>query len=255
MSSYVIDFNHIPKPKDAPYLKDWEVYIWHAYFLDNIKYIPRFANFLSADERQKAESYRFFKDQQYFIISRGILRCILSYYLKETPGNIEITYGLWGKPCVLTKQPLYFNLSHSRNSVLYVIAKNYEVGIDIEYVDSTLDLEGIALNILSPKELSYWKNVKSEAKADTFFKFWVSKEAFLKAFGKGWLDNYQQIPSLEQADLQEKDNVHYKSSEKMEFPYFFKTIPGYESALFIKGPFLQPIHYKWDFTSLDNMTP
>jgi 4'-phosphopantetheinyl transferase len=251
MSSYDIEFNRILKPKDVPYLKDGEVHIWHACFSDNVKYIQRFASFLSKDEHQKAENYKFFKDGQDFIISRGILRSLLSYYLKEIPENIEIIYGLWGKPYVLTKQPLYFNLSHSRNSILCAIAKNYEIGIDIEYVDSTLDLEGIALNILSPKELAYWKNVKPEAKADTFFKLWVSKEAFLKASGKGWLDNYQQIPSLEGISLAGKDSIHYKSSEKMEIPYFFKTIHGYESALFIKGPFLQPIHYKWDFKSLE----
>lgn len=240
----VHDIMDVFKPKKVSYLKDSEVHVWYAYFPENIKNISHFANLLSKDEWQRAESYRFSRDQQYFIISRGILKYLLAYYLKDIPKNIEIMYGLWGKPCVLTAQPLYFNLSHSRDYILYAISRNFEIGVDIEYIDSTINLENIALNVLSSQELAYWKNIKPEDKVNTFFKFWVSKESFLKALGKGWLDT-EPIPSLEKKFLDEV-SIDYKSNKKMTFPYCFEIISEYASSLFVNGPFLRPIYYKWD---------
>jgi 4'-phosphopantetheinyl transferase len=202
-----------------------------------------FISVLSKDERQKADRFKFPRDRNCFIISRGILRCLLGKYLGKAPRDIEIIYGLWGKPC-LPEQPLYFNLSHSKDYALCAIVRNYEVGIDLEYIYKKLDLDSMILNILSPQEIEYWKTVKTEEKTNTFFKLWVSKEAFLKASGKGWLHDQYAIP-WEGLELLIGGNRNYDLKERMAFPYYFESIPGYASAFFIEGPFLRPLYYTW----------
>lgn len=231
--------------KGLPFLKFDEVHIWFACLPDNERDIHHFVSLLSEDERQKADNFRFPKDKNSFIISRGILRSLLAYYLEEEPQNIEIMYGLWGKPCVLAGKSLYFNLSHSKDYVLYAVARNYEVGIDLEYIDQHLEVEDMASSILSSRDLEYWKTIKQEEKANTFFKLWVCKEAFLKASGKGWLNDKHTIP-LESLETHKESNKNNELKEKMTSPCFFEDIPGYASALFIEGVPLRSVHYAWN---------
>ncbi|MBL8676173.1 MAG: 4'-phosphopantetheinyl transferase superfamily protein [Alphaproteobacteria bacterium] len=86
-------------------------------------------------------------------------------------------------------------------------------------------------SLLSAKELNYWRTVKPEEKADTFFKLWVCKEAFLKASEKGWFNDQQTIP-LEGLEVLKKDNRNPNLKKRVTFPYFFESIPGYASALY-----------------------
>ena len=239
-----MNLNSKLQPKALSPLKLEEVHVWSACLPDNERDINYFASLLSEDECQKADSFRFPKDQNSFIISRGILRSLLAMYLGEEPQNLEIMYGLWGKPCVLTKESIQFNLSHSRDHVLYALTRNYEIGIDLEYIDQHLEVDDMALNILSLQELEYWKTIKSEEKVDTFFKLWVRKEAFLKASGKGW-PNDEQMILLEGVDKLEKGQIN-NGLKRMSSPYLFEVISGYASALFIEGPHLRPLHYTWN---------
>lgn len=229
-----------------PIPKSDEVHIWLAYFPDNYEKLDYFTSLLSEDEMEKAANFRFLKDQKQWAISRGILRSLLGMYLGLRPRNIEILYGLWGKPRLLDKLSLYFNVSHSKDYVIYALSSKYEVGIDLEYIDPSIDIDTMAPSILSsPQELNYWQTVKKGEKISAFFKLWVCKEAFLKTYGKGWLDRNYNIPNraIEHLKGEKKRNL---SNHKMN-PYIFEAIPGYPAALFIKGSDdMITLHYTWN---------
>lgn len=228
-----------------PLLASNEVHVWSACLSENQVNIPYFQSLLSADESQKANSFKFLKDKHAFIVSRGILRCLLGGYLRKDPQHIEILYGFWGKPSLSQEYSLYFNLSHSKEYTLYAFASSYELGIDLEYIDPTLDVAKIAPTILSPQEQGYWEEVPLKDKTRVFFKLWVYKEALLKASGKGWLSNKQEIPlSILESILKVTENGLEK--EKRGSPYYFEVIPGYASALYSEGPHFYPLHYVWN---------
>lgn len=231
-------------PTIIPFLKANEVHIWSAYLPSSERDISYFESILSGDERQNVNSLKFHKDQKNYITARGILRCLLGKYLRQAPQEIELLYGCWGKPC-LRKQPIHFNLTHSKEYALYALTCQYEVGIDLEYIDESLELEDIALNILNAQEFLYWKQLNSEEKVKTFFDLWVRKEAFFKASGKGWLNEQQTVP-LEGFDSLIVCNKNMLTHDNMKFSYSFEAISGFASAIFIQGPFLQPIHFKWE---------
>lgn len=224
-----------------PSLSKNEINIWLAYLPDNLRDISHFVSTLSEDEYKKAYSFKFSKDQQYFIMARGVLRCLLGKYLKTIPKNIEIVYGPWGKPYVSAKQFLHFNLSHSRDYVLYAFTRSYEVGIDLEYINATFDVDSVVMNILCSEEFNYWNNINQSDKIKTFFKIWVCKEAFLKASGQGWTCH---LPSLfnNLGDYDEAINRNLKG-KNMLFPHCLDAIPHYASAFFINGPFLYPSYH------------
>jgi phosphopantetheinyl transferase len=219
--------------KNTLVLEPDEVHIWSAYFPDNYKEMDSFISVLSEDEKKKAANFRFLKGQNQYIISRGVLRYLLGAYLRQRPRDIEILYGLWGKPQLLEELSLFFNVSHSKDYVIYALSSKYEIGIDLEYIDSSLDIDTIVCSIItSSQDLDYWRRANDEEKLSSFFKLWVCKEAFLKASGKGWLDRKCNIPgpTIElQKGEKEGDTKKYTLS-----PYVFEPMPGYVSALVIK---------------------
>lgn len=213
-------------------LKDDQVHICSAFLPVHNEDIVHFASMLSKDECERASKFRFARDQHRFIVARGIFRILLSQYLKCKPKDIEIVYGLWGKPALLEENQLRFNISHSGEYALYALTRHYEIGIDLEYINEDLELESMALSLFSSQKATYWDTLSSEEKVKFFFKYWVCKEASLKASGKGLLsDEWKNSSSMEKT---------------MEYSHYFECIPDYASALFIDGPPLQPVYYKWN---------
>jgi 4'-phosphopantetheinyl transferase len=222
-----------------------EVHIWSACLSENEASLPYFTSLLSQDEQERASHFKFSRDQERYTISRGILRSLLAGYLEEPLQKIEILYGLWGKPCLPKEKALSFNLSHSGDYVLYALTQRYEVGIDVEYIDKSLELEDMTRSVFSITEFSHWKVLNAEEKIHSFFKHWVSKEAFLKALGKGWLEDQHAFLSTRINSLKQDYKNDLLEDDKVAYPYCFESIPGYASALFIEGPPLKPLHYIW----------
>ncbi len=239
--------------KDSFLLNSEEAHVWSACLSENENKVLYFTSLLSQDEKEKASQFRFPKDQKRYAISRGILRCLLGKYLREDPEKIEFLYGLWGKPCLPQEKNLFFNLSHSEDYVLYAFTQGYEVGIDIEFIDPNLELEDMARSVFSAEEFFYWDDLSSEGKRNSFFKHWASKEAFLKAGGKGWLET-RETPAFFEARAKASDKPKSQQSgrllknDKVIYPYCFDDIPGYASALFVEGPSLRPLHFTWGST-------
>lgn len=233
------------KSESFPIIKDNEVHIWSVNLSNYQCDLNYFWSLLVQSEREQAESYRFQRDQCRYVVARGVLRSLLSKYLKQAPETIKITYETWGKPTLTITDRVYFNLSHSADYILYALTKDYEVGIDIEYKDENIKFEDIVFDIFSAPELEQWRRLANEDRSDFFYKHWVCKEAILKAFGKGWLEGDKEV-SLNKIYTNErslKDQCYLK--EKIGYPYYFECIPGYASALYINGPLLCPVYYSW----------
>src|SRR5687767_14125841 len=73
-----------------------EARVWHVSLDQNAETIANLAMVLSLDERQRAE--RFYRpiDRRRFIAGCGILRKILSAYLRLTPDELRFTYNEYG---------------------------------------------------------------------------------------------------------------------------------------------------------------
>ena len=163
-----------------------EVHVWRA-SLD----LPRgsledYRQTLSDDEKQRADRFYFSEDRDHFIAGRGILRAILSRYLKVEPARLVFDYSPHGKP-FLPGDPdhLRFNASHSGESALYALSRDREVGVDLEKIRANLDCDQIAGRYFSKKENDLLQSVPYPRRYETFFTLWTGKEAWLKAIGMG----------------------------------------------------------------------
>ena len=141
---------------------------------------------LAPDELARAQRLRFAQHRDRFVAGRGILRAVLACYLRTTPDQLAFEYGPHGKPglCDATGDAPYFNLSHSDDRALLVVARA-EVGIDLEAVRSTLDIDSLAATIFSPAERRALLALPPFRRTAAFFAGWTSKEAYSKALGHG----------------------------------------------------------------------
>ncbi|SNB46817.1 4'-phosphopantetheinyl transferase superfamily protein [Geobacter sp. DSM 9736] len=121
-----------------------------------------------------------------FINCRGLLRQVLSAYCGTPPGDIRLSYGPFGKPCLEADSPLRFNLSHSRNLAVLAVAMGTEVGIDIEAVDPALPYGNISRTFFSRDECAYIEGLPDAHRLAAFYECWTCKEAYQKGCGAGF---------------------------------------------------------------------
>src|SRR3989338_1428898 len=117
-------------PPTKVFLGDEDVHVWYV-DLRVIQRIEYFKKFLAADELIRAERYHFKRDQDRYIVARGILRIMMGGYLGSDPCQLQFSYSIYGKP-ILSGSLLNFNLSHSGDIAVYVFTQNRGIGIDVE---------------------------------------------------------------------------------------------------------------------------
>jgi 4'-phosphopantetheinyl transferase len=72
-------------PPNNLILSDEEAHIWRADLKANECFQSLFLKLLSPDEKNRAQKFRFAKDNRNFIIARGILRLLIGKYLEINP--------------------------------------------------------------------------------------------------------------------------------------------------------------------------
>ena len=174
-------------PEFPPALPDNEVHVWRAELRLPPECIADLHATLSADEAARAARFRFDVDRNDYTVSRAALRTILGAYLGKTAQELSFTYSLFGKPALVkTDSPdVRFNLSRSRGLALYAVTLRRTVGVDVEYVDVSVDDASIVERFFSPAEVAAWKALSANVRPEAFFNAWTRKEAFIKAIGEG----------------------------------------------------------------------
>jgi 4'-phosphopantetheinyl transferase len=114
------------------------------------------------------------------------LRRVLAAYLDEEPEEIALTGGEHGKP-QLAREPkrLAFNLSHSEHLALVAVARDREVGVDVERVKPERDLIALAERALAPEEAAAVREAAGPERVRLFYELWTRHEARLKCLGVG----------------------------------------------------------------------
>lgn len=165
-----------------------QVHIWWVTLKAASHQFVQLRRWLSQDELERAQRYRFARDRDWFIIRRGTLRLILGGYLSVAPAQIAFTYNSYGKPSLVIQhaaEKLYFNQSHSRGEALFAFSRRSEVGVDIEHVRPEVELLQIAARYFSPQEKTALQALPEHQRYAGFFACWTRKEAIIKASGQG----------------------------------------------------------------------
>lgn len=174
--------------RTVPRLTVNALHIFCALASEHGQALPRYTRYLSADELQRAGRLRRPEHGKRFIISRGLLRALLGSYLDCRPEAVHITLSPQGKPCLpapFSSAQLHFNLSHSRDAILFAMRLKEPVGVDVEYMRDSLDFVSLARRFFSAQEHRDITSLAGLEQKKAFYAHWTRKEAYLKATGKG----------------------------------------------------------------------
>ena len=176
----------LSSPVDLTLSQD-EVHVWRADLDLPAARLQQLVQSLSADEQVRAERFYFEQHRQRFIAGRGILRILLGRYLSVEPQQLRFDYTSSGKPALAKTgdSRLQFNLSHSQGLALYAVTRDRQIGIDLEQLRPTADVEQIAQRFFSAQEYAAIQSLPPDQKLEAFFRYWTCKEAYLKATGDG----------------------------------------------------------------------
>jgi 4'-phosphopantetheinyl transferase len=165
-----------------------EVHVWFASLNVSAETFEELRGTLSAEEHARALRFRSATAGRYFIAARGILRDLLSRYIKQDPRDLKLCYTSKGKPFLRkgSQMPeINFNMAHSAGFALYAVSHSRQVGIDLERVESFAGRQHIANRFFSAGELAQFQAFHSTSQTQAFFRLWTRKEAYLKARGLG----------------------------------------------------------------------
>lgn len=239
-----------PAPERSSFrLEDGEAHVWHASLVRTPQATDRLRRLLSPDELERAAKLRFERHQRRFVVARGILRALLGRYLRVHPSELSFSYGHHGKPTLdgPYRTGPHFNLSHSHEVAVYVVARGRHVGIDVERVRTDVAAEQIADHYFSRRELAALRALPAEARPEAFFTCWARKEAYLKARGEGLsfpLDQFDVslAPGLPAALLATQDDPAEAARWSM---VALETVDGYAGALVVEGPLRRLRYWRW----------
>jgi len=224
------------------------IQVWYCTFDANKERLETYKELLSKDEKTRSGKFKFDKDKQCYIISRGILRLILGKYLDTNPKDIKFKYTSYGKPLLDFESDLKFNISHSGNMATFAFFKNQEIGIDIEKIKDDFDVLELAQNFFSRSEIEVLEQQPKEDLPKAFFRCWTRKESFIKAEGSGLsfpLDKF--AVSLENDEHAKLLETQWDSREKHQWQLFsFKPSAEYIAAVAVKHKVAHIYYHNWD---------
>ena len=165
-----------------------EVHVWRASLEQQPVRLQYLRGTLAPEESERAARFHFARDRQHYIAARGLLREILSRYLKLSADHVRFKYTSYGKPYLTDEcggRWLRFNVSHSGQLALYAVSRERELGVDIEQIRTGIEHRQIAEQFFSKHEVASLLALPAQLQEEAFFLCWTRKEAYIKGIGEG----------------------------------------------------------------------
>lgn len=167
-----------------------QVHLWHLHVPEHDDAACEEATMalLTPEEREKHGRFHFARDRRRYLMTRGLIRSLLSRYAPVAPRDWRFENNAYGRPGIANALPqaqrLRFNISHSASLVVAALTVEREVGVDVEHTARTAPLE-IAERFFSAREARELHELPAGLQASRFWGLWTLKESYIKARGMG----------------------------------------------------------------------
>ena len=143
---------------------------------------------LSAEEHDRMARLVFERDRRVFLLTRALVRTMLSRYAGVRPADWSFIANVHGRPEIVDRPQgvpdLRFNLSHTDGLIACAVTVGREIGVDVEHIGRRLTHD-VAGRFFAPSEVSNLRQLSEDEQQRTFFDYWTLKEAYIKARGLG----------------------------------------------------------------------
>jgi phosphopantetheinyl transferase len=135
---------------------------------------------VNESSRRRAADFKNPHRLKQYLLGQFLLQRLYSHlFHNDMP---SVSYEKNGRP-FFNGSDVTFNLSHSRDLVVCGMNQPGRIGVDIEYVNSKRNWQGISKECFSKEELSCL--AKAEEPLNQFYSTWTIKESLLKLLGQG----------------------------------------------------------------------
>ena len=165
--------------------------VWLAFYLEIVdeRLLSRLRGLLSEAERQQEQRFHFADDRKRYLVTRAMVRTVLSRYAPVAPVDWTFSPNRYGRPEIASTPEealgLSFNISHTRGLIALGVTRHRALGVDVENVVARRISMGIANRFFSPAEVAELSRIPPEQQQERFFEYWVFKESYIKARGIG----------------------------------------------------------------------
>lgn len=183
-------------------------------------------NFLPPESVTYINKFRKPADFQRSLLGESLVRKCISNRTGIETKSLRIIRSEKGKPLLLNRNDVHFNISHSGDWVVVALSEK-EVGIDVEKIREPE--YRIAERFFSSFELKQLNALKGDVKKIRFFELWTLKESYLKLLGKGLTQSLGSFSVIKEMD---KYKLFFNGQEEPSI-HFFQNQPDAEYLLAI----------------------
>lgn len=171
-------------------LPEQDIHLWLAYYqkADDPALRCTLRELLSDAERTQETAFHFADDRLRYLVTRAMVRTVLSRYASVAAADWEFALNAYGRPEIAARHGvhgLHFNISHTRGLIALAVSRNRAVGVDVENVAERQPSIGIADHFFAPAEVAALAALPEQARGERFFEYWTFKESYIKARGMG----------------------------------------------------------------------
>ena len=203
--------------------------------------VLEYKKLLSGAELARAEKLAVAVKYKEFVVTRGLLKQMLSKVTGLDVSALHFNHGEHGKPCLagnVAGKNVVFNVSHSHGMALVAITLGNRLGIDLEKLRQEVEWQALARRFFSDAEFRALSRQPDDCRMKSFFTCWTRKEAFVKAVGNGIAYGLKEFDvSIDPGGSAGLLNIRGDSEEAAD--WVIKNIPmneNYAAALAVDRP-------------------
>jgi 4'-phosphopantetheinyl transferase len=155
---------------------------------------------------------------------------VLARYLAVEPQSVTLGRSALGKP-QLPGAAFEVSLAHSGDVALVAVARDREVGVDVERIRPGADRWSLVNHALTPRERLQLEQVPRASRSKAFLSMWARKEALLKAAGVGLGVD----PALVELDLTSVRAVPLELGSAQDWTVVDVQLEGHVAAVAARG--------------------
>ncbi|MCU1350276.1 MAG: 4-phosphopantetheinyl transferase [Acidobacteria bacterium] len=144
---------------------------------------------LDPAEREQEPRFYFARDRRRYLVTRALVRTVLSRYAAVEPKNWVFSTNAYGRPEIANPEGseagLSFNISHTHSLIVLGVTKQRALGVDVENVRTREAAIGVANHYFAAPEVAALNAAPQEQQQYRFFEYWTFKESYIKARGMG----------------------------------------------------------------------
>jgi 4'-phosphopantetheinyl transferase len=143
---------------------------------------------LDTVELERRDRLLFYPDRRDYAAAHAVLRRMLCARYGADPATWRFEATPTGKPRITgprSDELIDFSLSHARGAVACAVADAVDIGIDVERIDRSSEVEELAHRFFSQQEARRVTAAAPPLRRERFIELWTLKEAYVKALGTG----------------------------------------------------------------------